>query len=86
MREAITRHGAVYLMAVGGTGALLARRVRAVEVVAYEDLGTEAIRRLELHDFPAIVACDADGGSVFEMGRAAYRRPDVLGAYGSETR
>jgi len=81
VRTAIARHGAVYLMAVGGSGALLSRHVRAVELIAYEDLGTEAIRRLELHEFPAIVACDAGGGCVFDAGRAAYRRADALGAY-----
>jgi fumarate hydratase subunit beta len=80
VREAIARHGAVYFMAVGGSGALLSRHVRAVEVVAYEDLGAEAIRRLELHEFPTIVACDAAGRSVFEMGKAAYRRIDVPGS------
>jgi fumarate hydratase subunit beta len=81
VRAAIARHGAVYFMAVGGSGALLSRHIRAVEVVAYEDLGTEAIRRMELDEFPVIVACDADGGSLFERGRAAYRRDDVLGSY-----
>jgi fumarate hydratase subunit beta len=74
IRDAIARHGAVYFMAVGGSGALLSRHIRSVEVVAYEDLGTEAIRRLDLHDFPAIVACDATGASLFELGKAAYRR------------
>jgi len=81
VRAAIARHAAVYFMAVGGSGALLSRHVRAVEVVAYEDLGTEAIRRLELHEFPAIVGCDATGGSVFEAGRAAWRRPEARGGY-----
>jgi fumarate hydratase subunit beta len=81
VRAAIARHGAVYFMAVGGSGALLSRHVRAVEVVAYEDLGTEAIRRMELDGFPVIVACDAAGGSLFESGRAAYRRDEVLGSY-----
>lgn len=79
VREAIARHGAVYFMAVGGSGALLSRHVRSVEVVAYEDLGTEAIRRMELAEFPVIVACDASGGCLFETGRAAYRREDALG-------
>jgi fumarate hydratase subunit beta len=82
VRAAIARHGAVYFMAVGGSGALLSRHIRAVEVVAYEDLGTEAIRRMELDEFPVIVACDAAGGNLFEDGRAAYRRADVLGRYG----
>jgi fumarate hydratase subunit beta len=80
VRAAIQRHGAVYFMAVGGSGALLARHIRHVEVVAYADLGTEAIRRMELEEFPAIVACDAAGGNLFDAGRAAYRRQDVLGA------
>ena len=81
VRAAIARHGAVYLMAVGGSGALLSRHVKSIEVLAYEDLGTEAIRRLELHEFPAIVACDAAGGCLFETGRAAYRNPELLGSY-----
>jgi fumarate hydratase subunit beta len=81
VREAIARHGAVYFMAVGGSGALLSRHIRSVAVVAYEDLGTEAIRRLELHEFPAVVACDAAGRSLFELGKAAYRRADVLGGF-----
>jgi fumarate hydratase subunit beta len=81
VRAAIARHGAVYLIAVGGSGALLARHVRAVEPVAYEDLGTEAIRRMVLEDFPAIVACDAAGSCLFEQGRAAYRRAGLLGSY-----
>ena len=81
VRAAIARHGAVYFMAVGGSGALLSRHITSIEVLAYEDLGTEAIRRLELHEFPAIVACDAAGGCLFEAGRAAYRRADLLGSY-----
>lgn len=65
VRHACRRECAVYLVAVGGAGALLARSVVAAEVVAYEDLGPEALRRLEVVDFPAIVAYDAHGGSVF---------------------
>jgi fumarate hydratase subunit beta len=81
VRAAIARYGAVYLMAVGGSGALLSRHIRSVAVVAYDDLGAEAIRRLELADFPAIVACDAGGSSIFAEGRARYRRDDLLGNY-----
>jgi fumarate hydratase subunit beta len=81
VRAALRRHGAVYFMAVGGSGAVLHHHVHAVETVAYDDLGTEAIRRLQLHNFPALVACDAAGGSLFEAGRAAYRRPERLGSY-----
>ncbi len=67
--------------AVGGAGALLSGRITRAEVVAYEDLGTEAIRLLELDGFPAIVACDAAGGDLFSEGKAAWRRPDVLGGF-----
>ncbi|MFP3903067.1 MAG: fumarate hydratase C-terminal domain-containing protein, partial [Armatimonadota bacterium] len=65
VREACRRFGKVYLVAVGGAGALLSRTVTAAKVVAYPELGPEAIRRLEVQDFPAIVAYDARGGSVF---------------------
>jgi len=74
VREAITRYGAVYLVAIGGAGALIARCVREATVVAYEELGTEAIRRLVVEDFPAIVANDTQGNDLFEQGRARYRR------------
>lgn len=72
VREAITRNGAVYLCAVGGLGALLACRVKQAEVVAFEDLGAEAVRRLVVEDFPAFVALDRFGASVYETGRADY--------------
>ncbi len=65
VREACREHGAVYLLALGGAGALLAQRVREARVVAYEDLGPEAIRLLVVEDFPALVAYDSHGGSVF---------------------
>jgi fumarate hydratase subunit beta len=74
VRVAIARHGAVYFMAIGGAGALLSGRITRAQIVAYEDLGTEAIRRLEFDRFPAIVACDATGGDLFEQGKAAWRR------------
>lgn len=63
--EAIRRNGGVYLCAVGGAGALAARSVRSCEVIAFEDLGCESIKRLEVRDFPLIVAIDAQGGSLF---------------------
>ena len=59
---------------VSGVPALIARSVKQAEVVAYEDLGPEAIRRLVVEDFPAIVANDIYGGDLFEQGRAEYRR------------
>ncbi len=63
--EAIRRHQAVYFVAVGGAGALLGRCIVSAELVAYEDLGPEAVRRLILHDFPAWVAIDVQGRSMF---------------------
>ncbi|MHC4625043.1 MAG: Fe-S-containing hydro-lyase [Planctomycetota bacterium] len=66
VREALKKYGAVHLAATGGAGALLARHIVAAEMIAYEDLGTEAIRRLEVVDFPAVVAYDAQGNSVFK--------------------
>jgi fumarate hydratase subunit beta len=72
--EAFRDRRAVYFLAVGGAGALLSKHIRAVEVVAYEDLGTEAIRRIELADFPAVVCNDIRGGDLLELGRAQWRR------------
>jgi fumarate hydratase subunit beta len=66
VRRALKQYGAVHLSTLGGAGALLSRHIVRVEVVAYEDLGAEAIRRLEVVDFPAIVAYDAAGGSVYD--------------------
>ena len=74
VREAIERHRGVYFVAVGGAAALIAKAIRVAEIIAYEDLGTEAIRRLEVDRFPAIVGNDAHGGDLFEEGQAAYRR------------
>ena len=64
--EAMVKHGAVYFAATGGAGALLGRRVVSAEVLAYDDLGTEALRRFEVKDFPAIVAIDAAGRSLYD--------------------
>lgn len=66
VRRALQQYGAVHLSTLGGAGALLSRHIIRAEVVAYEDLGTEAIRRLEVVDFPAVVAYDAAGGSVYD--------------------
>lgn len=71
---ALQEHGAVYLAAVGGAGALLAEKVTAAEVVAWPELGTEAIHRFEVYEFPAIVVMDAHGGNLYATGRAGYRR------------
>jgi fumarate hydratase subunit beta len=69
VRETLRKYGAVHLATLGGAGALLSRHITRAEVVAYEDLGTEAIRRLEVVDFPAIVAYDATGQSVYDMNK-----------------
>ena len=70
--EAMRRNGAVYFGALGGAGALLARNITASEPVCYEDLASEAVRRLTLRDFPLTVAIDAAGRSLYEEGMAAY--------------
>ena len=66
VRKALKKYGAVHLSAIGGAGALLSKHIVSAEVIAYEDLGTEAIRKLQVVDFPAIVAYDANGNSVYE--------------------
>ncbi len=72
VKEAITRNGAVYFAAVGGAGALLAQRIVSAEVIAYPDLGTEAVRRLDVRDFPVIVVIDAEGNDLYEQAIAQY--------------
>lgn len=66
VKDAIIRNGAVYFAAVGGAGALLSKSITASEVVAYDDLGTEAIRKLEVENFPVIVVIDAQGNNLYE--------------------
>ncbi len=72
VQEAIVRNGAVYFAAIGGAGALLSKSIEKAEVVAYEDLGTEAIRRLEVKDFPVIVVIDGQGNNLYETAAAEY--------------
>jgi len=72
--KALVDNRAVYLAAVGGAGALLAERIVSAGVAAWPELGTEAIHRLEVRDFPAVVAIDSRGASIYEAGREAYRR------------
>ena len=69
---AMKKYGAVYFGAIGGAGALLSHCVKKAEVVAYEDLGTEAVRRLEVEDFPVTVIIDSEGNDLYENGRKAY--------------
>ena len=66
VRDALKKYGAVHLSTIGGAGAFLSKHIIAAEVVAFEDLGTEAIRKLQVVDFPAVVAYDAAGNSVYE--------------------
>lgn len=70
--EAMKKYGAVYFGAIGGCGALLSRCIKKAEVIAYDDLGAEAIRRLEVEDFPVIVVIDSCGNNLYETGRDAY--------------
>ena len=78
MREALRRHVAVYLAALGGGGALAARHVRGYRVIAYEDLGTEAIREIDLNDLPAWVINDAAGRDFYAESVGPWRRPERL--------
>jgi len=68
VRQALEKYGAVHLSTIGGVGALLSKHITASEVIAYEDLGAEAIRRLNVVDFPAIVAYDSYGNTVYKKG------------------
>lgn len=70
--EAMKKYGAVYFGAIGGCGALLSKCIKKAEVIAYDDLGAEAIRRLEVENFPVIVVIDSEGNNLYEMGRASY--------------
>jgi fumarate hydratase subunit beta len=73
VKEAMKKHKAVYLGAIGGAGALFAGCIRKVAVVAYDDLGPEALRRIEVRDFPVTVVNDIYGGDIYEEGRARFR-------------
>jgi fumarate hydratase subunit beta len=74
VREAIKKHRAVYFATIGGAGALLARSVKKAEIIGYEDLGAEAIWKLEVESFPAIVVNDIYGQDLYEQGKLKYRR------------
>jgi len=74
VKQSLKTHVAVYFGGLGGAGALLARSIRAVEIVAYEDLDTEAIRRIEVVDFPAIVVNDCYGGDAYADARARWEK------------
>jgi len=72
VRQGMVDYTAIYFAAVGGAAALIAASIRQAELIAYEDLGTEAIYRLLVEDFPLVVANDCHGGDLYEAGRAAY--------------
>ena len=76
VKDALKQHKAVYFGSIGGAGAVLSQFVKKAEVVAYEDLGTEAIRRLEVDGFPAIVLYDCHGGDLYQDGQKQYAREE----------
>jgi fumarate hydratase subunit beta len=73
VKDAMKKYKAVYFAAIGGAGTLISKSIKGSDVIAYEDLGAEAIRRLEVEDFPATVINDIYGGDLYEEGKAKYR-------------
>jgi fumarate hydratase subunit beta len=73
VKDAMVKHNAVYLGAIGGAGAIISRSIKKAEVVAYEELGAEALRHLEVADFPVTVVNDVYGGDLYEEGKAKYQ-------------
>jgi len=73
VKEAMKKYGAVYLGAIGGAGALISGCIKKAEVIAYENLGAEALRRLEVRDFPVVVINDIYGGDLYDEGRSRFR-------------
>lgn len=73
VKDVMKKHKVVYLAAIGGTGALISKTIKKAEVIAYQELGAEAIRRLEVADFPATVVNDIYGGDLYQDGKARYR-------------
>jgi fumarate hydratase subunit beta len=73
VKEAMKKYGAVYFAAIGGAGALISKSIKSAEVIAYPELGAEAVRRMEVEDFPAIVATDMFGEDLYIKGKEAYR-------------
>ena len=72
--DAVVRNGCVYLAAIGGAGALLSKCIKSSEVVAYEDLGTEAIRKLQVENLPVIVVIDSEGNNLYEIAIREYKK------------
>ena len=73
VKDAIVRNGAVYLAAIGGAGALMADSVKKAEIIAWPELGCEAVRRLEVENLPLTVVIDTQGSDLYEFGPAAYK-------------
>jgi len=73
VKDALKKYKAVYFAAIGGAGALISKSIKKAEVIAYEDLGAEAIRRLEVENFPVTVINDIHGGDLYEQGKAKYQ-------------
>lgn len=73
VKEAMKKHRAVYFAAIGGAGALISKSIKKAEVIAYDELGAEAVRRLEVEDFPVTVINDIYGGDLYQEGKARYR-------------
>ena len=77
VKDAIIKHRAIYFAAIGGAGALISKSIKKSEVIAYEELGAEAIRKLEVADFPATVANDIYGGDLYQEGKARFMVSEV---------
>jgi fumarate hydratase subunit beta len=73
VKDAIKKHKAIYLAAIGGAGALISKAIRKAELIAYPELGTEAVMRLEVEDFPAVVVNDVYGGDLYRIGVEKYK-------------
>jgi fumarate hydratase subunit beta len=72
--NAMKKYGAVYFGAIGGAGALIAKRIVSSEIIAYPELGPEAVRRIEVRDFPVMVIIDSQGNNLYDLGKARYRK------------
>jgi fumarate hydratase subunit beta len=81
VQQALKENHAVYFMAIGGAGAMLSQYVKKLEVIAYEDLGTESLKRVEVEDFPAVVMDDCEGRDLLNEGRKQWRDMSKLGSY-----
>lgn len=73
VKDAIKKHKAVYFAAIGGAGALISKTIKKADVIAYQELGTEAVMRLQVEEFPAVVINDVYGGDLYQMGVETYR-------------